>query len=314
MTESLYSLTGKRIWVAGHTGMVGSAITRQLQSKSCEVLTASREELDLTRQADVEDWVGERKPDAIVVAAARVGGIMANSIQPVAFLVENLQIQTNVFTAAHAAGVDRLLFLGSSCIYPRLASQPMAESALLTGLLEPTNQWYAIAKISGVMTTQAYRREYGRDYISCMPTNLFGPGDSFNLLESHVLTALMVKAHAAKMDGSDSFEVWGTGTPKREFLFVEDLAEACVFLLEHYSDEKTINVGSGSDITIADLAKVVAKVIGFEGMITHDLHKPDGMPRKLLDSSKINSLGWNARTSLEDGIAKTYAWYLDHVV
>ncbi len=313
MTEYLYSLNGKSIWVAGHTGMVGSAIMQKLRSRGCNILTATRGDLDLTRQADVEDWLGEKKPDAIVVAAARVGGIMANSTQPVAFLVENLQIQTNVFTAAHAVGVDRLLFLGSSCIYPRLARQPMAESALLTGLLEPTNQWYAIAKISGVMTTQAYRREHQRDYISCMPTNLFGPGDSFDLHESHVLTALMVKAHRAKIERSESFEVWGTGTPKREFLFVEDLAEACVFLLEHYSDDETINVGSGSDITIAALAKVVAKVIGFKGIITHDLNKPDGMPRKLLDSSKINALGWNARTSLEEGIAKTYSWYLDHV-
>ncbi len=313
MTDLLYPLNGKRIWVAGHSGMVGSAVLRQLQNKDCEIVTVSHADLDLTRQADVENWLGDTKPDAIVMAAARVGGILANDTQPVEYLVENVQIQTNVFTAAHAVGINRILFLGSSCIYPRLAAQPMQETALLTGPLEPTNQWYAIAKIAGVMTTQAYRREHGRDYISCMPTNLYGPGDSFDLQESHVLTALMVKAHEAKTNGAESFEIWGTGTPKREFLFVDDLAEACVFLLERYSADETINVGCGSDIAIADLAALVAKVVGFAGGITNDLGKPDGMPRKLMDSSRINDLGWSAQTSLEDGIAQTYAWYLDHV-
>ena len=312
MAEVIYPLSGKRIWIAGHTGMVGSALIRQLNGVDCDIITAPRADLDLTRQKDVEEWLAETKPDAIVMAAAIVGGILANDSYPVEFLVDNLQIQTNVFAAAHAAGVNRLLFLGSSCIYPRLAEQPMSESALLTGPLEPTNQWYAIAKIAGVMTAQAYRREYGRDYISCMPTNLYGPGDSFDLDKSHVLSALMVKAHKAKQTGADSFEIWGTGTPRREFLFVEDLAEAVVFLLERYSAEETINVGYGSDVTIGDLAKTVARVIGFDGTITNDLGKPDGMPQKLLDSSKINALGWRATIDLEEGIAKTYAWYLDH--
>ena len=313
MSDVHFSLDGKRIWVAGHTGMVGSAIIQKLRNSTCEIVTVSRSELDLTRQSDVEAWLAESKLDAIFLAAARVGGILANDSYPVEFLVDNIQIQTNIFAAAHLAGVNRLLFLGSSCIYPRLSAQPMKEDALLTGPLEPTNQWYAIAKIAGVMTAQAYRREHHRDYISCMPTNLYGPGDSFDLEESHVLSALMVKAHQAKQSNADSFEVWGTGKPKREFLFVDDLADAVVFLLERYSADETINVGYGSDITIGELAQTVARVIGFAGGITYDQGKPDGMPRKLLDSSKINSLGWQAETSLEDGIAKTYAWYLDRV-
>lgn len=308
----MFSLNGKRVWVAGHSGMVGGAIAQQLKSKKCDVLTVAHADLDLTRQADVEDWLADTKPDAIVMAAARVGGIHANDTQPVEFLMDNMGMQTNVFAAAHAANVNRLLFLGSSCIYPRLAAQPMQEDALLTGPLEPTNQWYAIAKIAGVMMAQAYRQQHGRDYISCMPTNLYGPGDNFDLTSSHVLSALIVKAHEAKDSGAESFEIWGTGTPNREFLYVDDMAEACVFLLEQYSDEKPINVGSGKEIAIRDLAHTVAKVIGFNGGITNDLGKPDGMPRKLMDSGRINAMGWGAKTTLEDGIAKTYAWYLEH--
>lgn len=312
MTDLHYSLAGKKIWVAGHRGMVGSALVRRLQNIDCEIVTASHAELDLTRQKDVESWMAESKPDAIFMAAARVGGILANDSYPVEFLMENMQIETNVFSAAHASGVNRMMFLGSSCIYPRLAAQPMNENSLLTGPLEPTNQWYAIAKIAGVMMAQAYRRQFGRDYIACMPTNLYGPGDNFDLQESHVLSALIVKAHQAKEANTDSFEIWGTGNAQREFLYVDDMAEACVFLMEHYSANEPINVGYGKDIAIRDVAHAVAKVVGFSGAITNDLGKPDGMPRKLMDSSKINALGWRASTSLEDGIAKTYAWYLEH--
>ena len=300
--------------MAGHAGMVGAAVARRLEGIDCEIITVSHGELDLTRQSDVEAWMAEVKPDAIVMAAARVGGILANDAYPVEFLIGNMQIETNIFAAAHAAGVNRMLFLGSSCIYPRLTAQPMQEDALLTGPLEPTNRWYAIAKIAGILMAQAYRQQHGRDYISCMPTNLYGPGDSFNLEESHVLSALIVKAHTAKEAGAESFEIWGTGKPTREFLFVDDLAEACVFLLERYSSKDILNVGYGRDITIQDLATKVARGIGFEGSITRDLGKPDGMPRKLMDSSLINALGWSAATPLDEGIAKTYAWYLDNAL
>ena len=298
--------------MAGHSGMVGTAVLRQLQEIDCDVVTSSHAELDLARQTDVEAWMADTKPNAIIMAAARVGGIHANDTLPVDFLIDNIQIETNVFTSAHAVGVERMLFLGSSCIYPRLTAQPMREESLLTGPLEPTNQWYALAKIAGVKMAQAYRRQYGRDYISCMPTNLYGPGDSFDLQLSHVLSALIVKAHQAKEVGAGSFEIWGTGTSTREFLYVDDLAAACIFLLERYSSEDIVNVGYGREISITDLAALVAKVIGFEGVITKDLGKPDGTPRKLMDSTRINEMGWQASTGLEDGIGKTYAWYLDN--
>lgn len=314
MTDIIYPLDGKRIWVAGHNGMVGSAVARRLNSTGCEIITVNRSELNLTRQAEVETWMAETKPDCIVMAAAHVGGVLANDTYPVDFLVDNMQIETNVFAAAHAAGVNRMLFLGSSCIYPRLAPQPMKEDALLTGPLEPTNQWYAIAKIAGILMAQAYRQQFGRDYISCMPTNLYGPGDNFDLQSSHVLSALMVKAHAAKQANADSFEIWGTGKPTREFLYVDDLADACVFLLERYSSAEIINIGFGKDITIEDLALTVARVVGFEGGLTKDTGKPDGMPFKLMDSTRMNKLGWHATTPLEEGIAKTYAWYLENQV
>lgn len=314
MTALHYSLAGKKVWVAGHRGMVGSSLVRALSAKDCEIITAGRDELDLTRQAEVETWMAAHKPDAIFMAAATVGGILANDSYPVDFLINNVQIESNIFAAAHANDVERFVFLGSSCIYPRLAAQPMKENALLTGPLEPTNQWYAIAKIAGVMMAQAYRKQYQRDYIACMPTNLYGPGDNFDLDSSHVLSALVVKAHAAKSSGADSFEIWGTGKPKREFLYVEDFADACIFLAENYADSTPINVGFGEDIAIGDLAREVAAVIGFEGEITNDPGKPDGMPRKLMDSSRIHALGWRAQTPLKAGIEKTYQWYLDNYV
>ncbi|MSO72163.1 MAG: GDP-L-fucose synthase [Rhodospirillaceae bacterium] len=304
-----YQLTGKRIWVAGHSGMVGAAITRRLASEGCEILTVPHSVLDLTRQADVEAWMGEAKPQAIFLAAAVVGGILANDTRPVDFLTNNLFIQTNIIATAHKLGVEKLMFLGSSCIYPRLALQPMAEHTLLTGPLEPTNQWYAIAKISGIRLCQAYRRQYGRDFISGMPTNLYGPGDNFDLQSSHVLPALMVKAHRAKVAGDQTITLWGSGQPRREFLFVDDLADACVFLMKSYSQEEHINIGYGSDVTIRELAEIVSNVVGFRGAFTYDTSKPDGMPKKLLDSAKLNALGWRPATELKRGIAMAYDWY-----
>jgi GDP-L-fucose synthase len=304
-----YSLAGKRVWVAGHNGMVGSGIVRRLANEGCEILTASHKELDLTRQADVEAWMEKTKPQAVFVAAAVVGGILANDTRPVDFLTDNLFIQNNVISTAHRIGVEKLMFLGSSCIYPRLAPQPMAESALLTGPLEPTNQWYAIAKISGIMQCQAYRRQFGRDFISGMPTNLYGPGDNFDLQSSHVLPALMVKAHRAKLAGDASMTLWGSGQPRREFLYVDDLADACVFLMKTYSGEEHVNIGYGSDVTIRELAETVAEAVGFKGTLTYDSTKPDGMPKKLLDSTKLNAMGWKPSVDLRTGIAKAYDWY-----
>ena len=304
-----YSLEGKRIWVAGHRGMVGAAITRRLAGENCDILTVPHSKLDLTRQADVEAWMTEAKPQAIFVAAAVVGGILANDTRPVDFLTNNLLIQTNIIATAHKLGVEKLLFLGSSCIYPRLAAQPMKEDALLTGLLEPTNQWYAIAKIVGIKQCQAYRRQYGRDFISGMPTNLYGIGDNFDLQSSHVLPALMVKAHRAKLAGEATVTLWGSGTPLREFLYVDDLADACVFLMKTYSGEEHVNIGSGTEVTIRELAETISAVVGFKGSFIYDSSKPDGTPRKLMSSAKLNALGWRATTDLRDGIAKAYDWY-----
>jgi GDP-L-fucose synthase len=308
-----FSLAGKRIWVAGHNGMVGSAVVRRLAAENCDILTASRKELDLTRQADVEAWVAAKKPQAVVVAAAKVGGIHANNTYPVEFLDTNLQIQSNIITNAHKVGVEKLLFLGSSCIYPRLAPQPINEDSLLTGPLEPTNEWYAIAKIAGVKLCQAYRREYQKDFISAMPTNLYGPGDNFDLANSHVLPALIAKAHHAKLANSGSLELWGSGKPMREFLHVDDLADACVFLLKNYSGDVPLNIGVGSDVTIRELAEIIADVVGFKGGFTFDATKPDGTPRKLLDCGRIHALGWKAKIGLRDGIAATYDWYKANV-
>eukprot|EP00873_Tetraselmis_striata_P031675 jgi/Tetstr1/451939/TSEL_038975.t1 len=301
---------GKRIWVAGHRGMVGSAVVRRLATEPCEVITAGRDVLDLTRQAEVEEFLADAKPDAIVLAAAKVGGILANDTYPVDFLVQNLQIETNILAAAHTNDVDRLLFLGSSCIYPKLAPQPITEEALLTGALEPTNEWYAIAKIAGIKLAQAYRKQHDRDFIAAMPANLYGPGDNFDLQSSHVLPALIRKAHEGKRNRDETITVWGTGWPKREFLHVDDCADALLFLLKFYSGHNHVNVGSGDDISILDLARLVCDVVGFEGEIVHDLSKPDGTPRKLMSADKLRSMGWSPKISLTQGISETYEWFL----
>ncbi|AXV15000.1 GDP-fucose synthetase [Neorhizobium sp. SOG26] len=305
-----YDLKGKRVYVAGHRGMVGSAIVRRLASEGCEILTATRSELDLTRQADVEAWMEKNRPDAVFLAAAKVGGILANDTYPADFLYDNLILEANIIHAAHRVGVEKLLFLGSSCIYPKFAEQPIREESLLTGELEPTNEWYAIAKIAGIKLCQAYRRQHGRDFISAMPTNLYGPGDNFDLKSSHVMPALIRKAHEAKVGGATSITVWGTGTPRREFLHVDDCADACLHLIKTYSDDTHVNVGSGKDITILDLTKLVCKVVGYEGEIVHDLSKPDGTPRKLMSADKLRAMGWSPKIGLEEGVADAYAAFL----
>ncbi|MDP6573942.1 MAG: GDP-L-fucose synthase [Rhodospirillales bacterium] len=310
---SPYSLSGKRVWVAGHGGMVGSALVRRLRSEDCELLTVGRDQADLRRQSEVEAWLDDAKPQAVFVAAATVGGILANSTRPAEFIYDNLAIETNVVQAARAAEVEKLLLLGSSCIYPKLAPQPMAEDALLSGPLEPTNQWYAIAKIAGIMMCRAYRSQYGCDFIAAQPTNLYGPNDNFDLASSHVLPALIAKAHAAKNEGAPSLEVWGSGTPRREFLYVDDAADALVFLMKNYSGEDQINVGTGRDITIRELAETVIDAIGFNGELKFDASKPDGTPRKLLDVGRLTAFGWTAKTELRDGVELTYRWYLDNV-
>jgi GDP-L-fucose synthase len=306
-----FRIEGRRIWVAGHRGMVGSALMRRLAREDCELVTVGRDRVDLRRQAEVQAWMHETKPEVVVLAAARVGGIHANASRPADFLDDNLALQTNVIHSAAEIGVRKLLFLGSSCIYPRLAPQPISESALLTGPLEPTNQWYAIAKIAGLMQCQAYREQHGCDFISAMPTNLYGPGDNFDIEGAHVLPALLRRFRAATLAGDAKITIWGTGTPRREFLHVDDCADALVFLLRHYSDAGTINVGVGRDVTIAELAHIVAGVVGFKGEIGFDTSRPDGTPRKLLDVSRLTALGWQARIGLKEGIASTYEW-LDH--
>jgi GDP-L-fucose synthase len=308
-----YRLRGKRIWVAGHRGMVGSALLRRLAQENCEVLTADRRRLDLRRQADVDRWVKAEKPDCVIIAAATVGGILANDTRPAEFLYDNVAIGTNLVEAARRAGVEKLLFLGSSCIYPRLAPQPMSEDALLTGPLEPTNQWYAIAKIAGLMLCRAYRRQYGCDFIAAMPTNLYGPGDKFDLMSSHVVPALIAKANEAKRSGADELVVWGSGRPRREFMYVDDLADALVFLLAHYSDESHVNIGVGYDVTIRELAELVARTVGLKARLRFDASKPDGMPRKLMDSGRLLAMGWKPKTALEDGLRQTVAWYSENV-
>ncbi len=310
MESNKYSLKGKKIWVAGHKGMVGSAIVRRLAGEACDILTVDRAKVDLCRQEAVEQWLKDQKPDAVFLAAAKVGGIWANQTYPAQFLYDNLVIESNIIHGAYLAGVRKLCFLGSSCIYPRMAPQPMKEEALLTGPLESTNQWYAIAKITGIMMCQAYRRQYGCDYISAMPTNLFGAADNYDPMGSHVVASLIKKAHEAKRAGAATMELWGTGTPLREFLYVDDLADALVFLMKNYSDEPHVNVGSGVEHTIGQLAEAVAKVVGFEGKFVFDTTKPDGMPRKLMDNAKIHALGWRAKTSLEEGLHSAYDWFL----
>ncbi len=304
-----FALAGKRVFVAGHRGLVGAAIMRRLAREDCELLTVGRERLDLRRQDAVESWMADARPDAVFLAAAKVGGILANDRDPAEFLHDNLAIQTNVIEASRRAGVAKLLVLGSSCIYPKLAEQPIAETALLTGPLEPTNQWYAIAKIAGLKLAEAYRRQYGCDFIAAMPTNLYGPGDDFNLETSHVLPALMRKIHEAKLAGAPTVIVWGSGTPRREFMHVDDCADALVFLMERYSAAEHINVGSGQEVTIRDLAAMVAEIVGYQGAIALDRSKPDGTPRKLMNSSKLAALGWKPRIPLRRGIKETYRWF-----
>jgi GDP-L-fucose synthase len=303
-----------RIYVAGHRGLVGSAIVRNIEgSAEHEWFGRTRAELDLLDRKAVFDFVAAEKPDAVIIAAAKVGGIMANNTYPVEFLSENLQIETNLIDACHKAGIERVLFLGSSCIYPKLAPQPIKEEYLLTGPLEPTNEAYALAKISGLKLVESYRREYNRKWISAMPTNMYGPGDNFDPQNSHVLPALIRRFHEAKTSGAPSVTCWGDGSPMREFLHADDLASACVFMLENYDGDVALNVGTGEDITIRELTEIIADVVGYQGAIIWDTDKPNGTPRKLLDVSKLKGLGWEPRLALRDGISSTYDWYLENV-
>ncbi len=306
MSEQIFSLEGKTVWVAGHRGMVGSALVRRLEREKCSVLEADREDADLVRQEEVETWMTANKPQVVFLAAAKVGGIQANNAYPAEFLYENLMIEANIIHAAFKSGVEKLVFLGSTCIYPKLAPQPIAEEALLTGPLEPTNEWYAIAKIAGIKLCQAYCRQYGCDFISAQPTNLYGPGDNYDLETSHVLPALLRKAHEAKMSGSQSLSVWGSGKPLREFLHVDDLADALVFLAKHYSGEGHINVGSGEEVSIGELAELICKVVGFQGQLEFDASKPDGTPRKLADVRRLKALGWDEARGLREGLGQIY--------
>jgi GDP-L-fucose synthase len=308
-----FDLQGKRVWVAGHRGMAGSAIVRRLEREKCELVTVSRADLDLRIQSDVHAWTAANKIDAVFLAAATVGGILANATRPAEFLYENLVIETNVIHAARDAGVKKLLFLGSSCIYPRLAAQPMREEALLTGELEPTNEWYAIAKIAGIKLCQAFRRQYGCDFVSVMPTNLYGPGDRYDAEGGHVVAALIMKVHAAKRENRSTVELWGSGTPRREFLYTEDLADACVFVMKNYSGEMFLNVGTGRDMTILELAESIARVADWQGTFTFDKSKPDGTPRKVMDVSRLRELGWSASTEFEIGLKEAYRWYVENV-
>ena len=308
----LFDLRGKRVYVAGHLGLAGSAIVRRLASEPCQVLTACRRELDLTQQEATETWIKQVRPDVIFLAAARVGGIHANEAFPADFLGDNLAIGLNVLRAAVATKVKKLMFLGSSCVFPRNAPQPMTEDLLLTGALEPTNEWYAVAKIAGLKLAQAYRRQSGVDFISVMPSNLYGPGDNYHPANSHVPAALIRRFHEAKMKGADEVVVWGTGRPKREFLAADDLADACVFLMKHYSGEAFVNIGTGKEISIAEFARLVAEIVGYRGKLVFDTSRPDGPPRKLLDVSKITALGWTAKTPLREGLQATYKDFIAH--
>jgi GDP-L-fucose synthase len=308
-SRALFPLEGRCIFVAGHRGMVGSALVRRLEQQQCRILTVARDAVDLRDQLAVDRWFDEHRPEAVLLAAARVGGIRDNETHPGDFLYDNLAIATNVIEAARRTDVAKLMFLGSSCIYPRLAPQPMPETCLLTGSLEPTNEWYAIGKIAGLKLCQAYRRQHGCDFVSVMPTNLYGPNDNFDLLAGHVLPALLAKIDAAVREGRDTVEIWGSGRPRREFLHVDDLADAVVFLMKTWSEDEPINIGTGTDLTIAELARMIADVVGFTGQFVYDNSKPDGTPRKLLDISKLTALGWRPRITLEAGIRQTYEWY-----
>lgn len=306
-TEVCYPLSGKRVWVAGHGGMVGSAIIRRLAAENCEIVTADRAEVDLRDASQVLRFVSDQRPDAVFMAAAKVGGILANNTFPADFLYDNLMIAANVTEAAFRCGVGKMLFLGSSCIYPRMAPQPIPEAALMTGPLEPTNEWYAIAKIAGIKLAQAYRKQHGCDFINAMPANLYGPGDNFDLEASHVLPALLRKAHRARTAGADHITIWGTGEPRREFLHADDCADACVFLMQRYSGAEHVNVGSGHDLSISDLASLICEVVGFDGEVRHDLSKPDGTPRKVMNSNRLYEMGWRPSIGLREGIAEVYA-------
>jgi GDP-L-fucose synthase len=307
-----YPLAGKRVWVAGHRGMVGGALVRQLETEKCTVLTVGRDALDLRDGRAVQAWMAANRPQAVVLAAAKVGGIVANDSWPADFLFDNLAIENAIIHGAFETGVEKLLFLGSSCIYPKFAPQPITEDALLTGPLEPTNEWYAVAKIAGIKLCQAYRRQHGRDFISAMPTNLYGPGDNFDLTSSHVIPALMRKAHEAKKAGVATMTIWGSGTPRREFLHVDDCAGALLFLLKNYSGESHVNVGSGTDVTIEELARLVMRVVGFEGELARDTSKPDGTPRKLMSNEKLAAMGWAPSIPLETGLGTTYRWFVEN--
>jgi GDP-L-fucose synthase len=315
MTESIpsppFDLRGKRVYVAGHSGLAGSAIVRRLASEGCEIVTAGHRDLDLTSQDAVETWMAKSRPDAIFLAAGRVGGIYANNTFPVDFLADNLAIALNVMRAALAANVKKLMFLGSSCVFPRNAPQPMTEDLLLTGSLEPTNEWYAVAKIAGIKLAQAYRRQFGVDFISVMPTNLYGPGDNYHPRNSHVPAALIRRFHEAKVGAAEQVVVWGTGNPKREFMAADDLGDACVFVMKHYSADSFINIGTGKEVSIGEFARLVAEIVGYRGKLVFDTARPDGPPRKLLDSSKLSALGWTAKTSLRDGLQRAYKDFLD---
>lgn len=306
-------LDGMRVWVCGHTGMVGSALTRRLARENCVVLTEPRARLDLRRQSDVEHWVADMRPDVVIVAAAVVGGLHANSAHPVAFLADNLAIAGHVIDAAAVAGVERLLFLASSCIYPRDAEQPLAERSLLTGPLEPTNEWYATAKLAGLKLAEAYHRERGLHYTTAIPANLYGPGDTFDPARSHVIPGLLRRMHEAAGAGASHVTIWGTGTPRREFMHVDDCADALVHVLRHHRGPEPINIGTGHSVAIADVARTAADVTAFRGELRFDPARPDGMPRKCLDSSRLADLGWSGGRPLADGIAETYAWFLEHV-
>jgi GDP-L-fucose synthase len=309
-----FDLAGKRVFVAGHNGMAGSAIVRRLAREPCELLVAERRELDLTRQEPTEHYLMSARPDVVVMAAGRVGGILANDRYPVDFLAENLAMELNCIRASHRAGVRKLLFLGSTCVYPKFAEQPMREDQLLAGALEPTNQWYAVAKIAGIKLCEAYRRQHGADFVAVMPTNLYGPGDNYHPEHGHVVAALIRRFHEAKAAGAPEVVVWGTGTPRREFLYVDDFADACVFVLKNYSSDQIINIGAGEDLTIAEFARTVADVVGYGGRIAYDASKPDGTPRKLVDVSRLSALGWKARTPLREGLAEAYQDFLTNPV
>jgi GDP-L-fucose synthase len=307
-----FELNGKRVYIAGHRGMVGSALVRRLASEDCEVLTATRQTVDLRDQAAVNAWFAECRPQAVFMAAATVGGIYANDMRPSDFLYDNLAIATNVVGAAHRFAVEKLMFFGSTCIYPRLAPQPIPEDALQTGPLEPTNEPYAIAKIAGLKLCEAYRRQHGCDFVSVMPTNLYGPGDNFDPLASHVLPALLRRIGEAAQSGAPTVEIWGSGEPRREFLHVDDLADASIFLMRNWSADQHINIGCGSDLPIAELARLIARIVGFAGDFVFDRSKPDGTPRKLVDVTKLTALGWHPRIALEDGIREVYRWYREN--